>query len=415
MKILWLCPELPYPLTTGLLRVYSLLRELGQRHEIAFVCLTQRKTVPPETLEALAPYTTSVTIHSEWSHPDPRLVRLIARVPFIGWRIQDSWRKRRVAEDMHITARQLVDKERFDVVLLGGRYTIPAVEGLNLPMVVDCCDTHSARFLGEMRHARWIRRPVIFARYLLMRRLELKAAHLTPHVFFISERDRRALLGPSAACEILQQGVDYDYWRKADSERESNCIVFTGAMNYSPNDDGAQFLIKRILPLVRQTVPNIKTMIVGRDPLPGLSEAAEPHPGVTVTGSVPDIRPYLERATVYVAPLRFASGVQNKVLEAMAMRLPVVTTPVVADGLVWDGMRAPVIVAKRADEIAGQIVRLLNNPGERAILGEQGREFVVEHCCWSRSAEKLERMCLAAAKAGAAQAESLLHPERQCA
>lgn len=415
MKILWLCPELPYPLTTGLLRVYSLLRELGQRHEITFVCLTQRKTVPTETTEALAPYTKSVTIHSEWSHPEPWLVRAVARIPFVGWRIQDSWRKRRAAEDMSNTARQLVDKEKFDVVLFGGRYTLPAVERLNLPMVVDCCDTNSARFLGEMRYARWIRRPVIFVRYLVTRRLEIKATHLTPYVSFISERDRRALLGPSAACEILQQGVDYDYWRRSGSENEPNCIVFTGAMDYSPNDDGAQFLVKRVLPLVRQAIPNIKTMIVGRDPLPGLTQAAQPYPDVIVTGAVPDIRPYLERATVYLAPLRFASGVQNKVLEAMAMQLPVVTTPVVADGLVWDGARAPVIVAKRADELAEQIIRLLNDAKERERLGQQGREFVVEHCRWSRSADKLESMCAVAAKSGATDTKSLLHVERQCA
>jgi glycosyltransferase involved in cell wall biosynthesis len=316
---------------------------------------------------------------------------------------------------MSNTARQLVGKEKFDVVLFGGRYTLPAAEGLKLPMVVDCCDTHSARFLGEMWHTRWIRRPVVLLRYLVMRRMEMKAAHLTPYVTFISERDRRALLGPSATCEILQQGVDYDYWHRSGSESEPNCIVFSGAMDYSPNDDGAQFLINRVLPLVRQAIPNIKTMIVGRDPLPALTKAAEPYPDVTVTGTVPDVRPYLERAAVYVAPLRFASGVQNKVLEAMAMELPVVTTPVVADGLVWDGVRAPVIVAKHAFDIAEQIIRLLNDAKERARLGQQGREFVVEHCRWSRSADKLESMCLAAAKSGAAGAESLLQAERQCA
>jgi glycosyltransferase involved in cell wall biosynthesis len=415
MKILWLCPEVPYPLTTGLLRVYSLLRELGQRHEIAFVCLTRRKTVAAESIEALAPYTTSITVHSEWDHPEPWLVRVAARIPFLGWRIQDSWRKRSAIRDMNNTARQLIAKEKFDVIVLGGQYTAPAAKGLNLPMVFDCCDTNSARFLGETRYARWWRRPVIFARYLLTRRLELKAAQLSRHITFISARDRRAMLGPSATCEILPQGVDYDYWHRTKSVSDSKCIVFTGAMDYSPNDDGAQFLIKQVLPLVRQAVPSVKTMIVGRDPLPDLVKAAKPYSDITITGMVPDIRPYLERATVYVAPLRFASGVQNKVLEAMAMELPVVTTPVVADGLVWDGARAPVVVAKRACDVAEQIVGLLNDTRRRARLGQQGREFVVEHCSWKRSTEILEGMCVAAAKSGESTPQALVHAERQCA
>ncbi len=395
--------------------MYSLLRELGQRHKVTFVCYTVRKSVPPETREALTPYTTQAVILSEKSHPEPWLVRAVGEIPFVGIRARDRWRKQRTLEGLKRAVRDFARKEDFDVVLCGGGYTVEAAEGLKLPMVIDFCDTSSARYLGEMRHAPLIRRPVIFLRYLATRRSEIKAAHLTPHVTFSSERDRNALLGPAATCEILQQGIDYDYWRASGVEHEENCVVFTGAMDYSPNDDGAHFLIKQVLPLVRKAVPNIKTLIVGRDPLPGLIEAAKPLSDVTVSGTVPDVRPYLERASVYVAPLRFASGVQNKVVEAMAMGLPVVTTPVVADGLVWDGALAPVIVVKQAFEIAEQIVRLLNDAEERARLGQSGREFVVKHCSWSRSAEKLERMCVAAIETYPAKAKSLLETEKQCA
>lgn len=415
MKILWLCPELPYPLTTGLLRVYSLLRELGRRHQITFVCLTRRKSVPSETIDALSPYTTSVSIHSEWSYAEPWRVKAVANVPFLGPRVQERWRKRRAVADMNLTVKQLCEKENFDVLLFGGRYTLPALKNLNVPLVVDCCDAHCGRFLGEMRHAPLIRRPLIFLRYLLMRRLERKVAGLSPYVSFISERDRKVLLGPAATSEILQQGVDYNYWQRSSSAGDQNCIVFTGAMDYSPNDDAARFLIDEVLPLVRQAIPKIQVQIVGRDPLPALMNAAQPFSDTTVTGAVPDMRPYLERAAVYVAPLRFASGVQNKVLEAMALELPVVTTPVVADALVWDGVRAPVVVAKRADEIAEQIIRLLNDSERRSSLGQQGREFVVEHCRWSRSAEKLESMCTAAAMSAPARYGAPVHVEKQCA
>lgn len=396
LKILWITPELPYPLTSGLLRVYGQLRELGRRHEIAFVSITARKDIPAESLEALAPYTTSVTVHSTHAHEEPHLLRLIRKIPFVGLRIEEAWRRKRIAADVGATVRSLSENQDFDVVLFGGRYRIPVVEKLRIPIVFDCCDATSARFWLEMKYAPLHRRPLIYLRYLLMRRQELRMARMTPYVSFVSDRDRKALLGPNTNAQILPQGVDCEYWRRNCEHRQSDLIVFTGALDYSPNDDAARFLLQRVLPLVRETIPNVQTMIVGRDPLPSLHRIANQYRDVLVTGSVPDVRPYLERASVYVAPLRFASGVQNKVLEAMAMELPVVTTPVVADALFWDGICAPVIVGLNAQEIARRIIDLLADPAKRSTLGKRGRDFVLNHCSWKRSAEKLEEICQAA-------------------
>ena len=414
MKMLWLCPEIPYPLTTGLLRVYSLLRELGRRHEITFVSITRRETVSAEDLQALAPFTKEVIIHSEWDSSEPLFVKTFSKVPFFGVRLQDYWRKKRVSEQVGQTMKRLVQAEAFDVLLFGGRYTIPGLRELGVPIVVDCCDAHCARFLGEMRHASLLKRPLIYLRYLLMRRSELKMARMSPHVSFVSDRDRKALLGSAGHTKILPQGVDFEYWKRSGEKRERNLIVFTGAMDYSPNDDAAQFLIKKVLPLVRRAVPDIRTMIVGRDPLPGLLAMARAQSDVSVTGSVPDIRPYLERADIYVAPLRFASGVQNKVLEAMAMELPVVTTPAVADALVWDGQRAPVVVAPRAQDIAEQVIALLRDEQKRTSLGTRGREFVMKHCRWSHSADVFEEMCVAAASGNHSKVEPSFRVQ-QCA
>jgi glycosyltransferase involved in cell wall biosynthesis len=130
--------------------------------------------------------------------------------------------------------------------------------------------------------------------------------------------------------------------------------------------------------------------------LPELVNMAQRYPDVTVTGAVDDIRPYLERADVFVAPLRFASGVQNKVLEAMSMEVPVVTTPVVAAGLCVDDVEPQLVIGRTAEEIAARIVRLLAHAEERARLSTEGRRFVEAHCSWCRSAKKLEELCVAA-------------------
>ena len=168
-------------------------------------------------------------------------------------------------------------------------------------------------------------------------------------------------------------------------------------MSYSPNADAALFLLNTVLPLVRRVFSELEVLIVGRDPLPELVNMAQRYPDVTVTGAVDDIRPYLERADVFVAPLRFASGVQNKVLEAMSMEVPVVTTPVVAAGLCVDNVEPQLVIGKNAEEIAAGIVGLLARTEERARLSAEGRRFVEAHCSWSRSAEKLEELCVAAA------------------
>ena len=165
-------------------------------------------------------------------------------------------------------------------------------------------------------------------------------------------------------------------------------------MDYGPNDDAATYLIDEILPLLRRSVADLEVLIVGRDPTPALAARARQHHHVTVTGFVDDVRPYLERASLFVAPVRYASGTQNKVLEALSMGLPVVTTPCVAAGLLIDGAgRPPVHVASGKIVFAERIIGLLDNEPERARLAAEGRRFVQDHFIWSRSAEKLENMC----------------------
>jgi hypothetical protein len=397
MKILWIYPELPYPLTSGLLRGFHLLRLLGQRHAVTFLTLTNQKQVPSETIQALKPYAERIEIFSRCSAPGPRWLRISGRIPVLGWRLQESWNTRNAVEQMRRTVRSLLEKQIFDVVLFHGREALPVLDGVAVPIVVDCGDTNSTRILQQMRQARLLHRPRLFFHYVKERRLEERLACKTPYRCFISTRDRDNLLGPSDRSEIVPQGVDYDYWKRRSPHSGRNCIVFSGVMSYSPNADAAMFLLKMILPLVRRVFPELEILIVGRDPSSDLVNVAQRYDDVTVTGAVEDVRPSLERADVFVAAMRFASGVQNKVLEAMAMEVPVVTTPVVAAGLRMDGIEPPLVIGRNAEEIAIGIVRLLADSQERVRLSTEGRRFIEAHFSWPCSADKLEKLCLAAA------------------
>jgi glycosyltransferase involved in cell wall biosynthesis len=397
MKILWIYPELPYPLTSGFLRGFHLLRLLGQRHSVTFLSLTDQKQVLQETFDALKQYAERIEVFNKCGGSEPIWLRLCSLLPVIGGRLHVSWNTRRAVKQMAMTVRGLLKREIFDLVLFHGREALPVLDGVDVPIVVECGDTNCTRVRQQMHHAHLLNRPRLFFQYVRERKLEEQLASKTSYRFFISTRDRENLLGPSDRSEIVPQGVDYDYWKRRSPPSGRNCIVFSGVMSYTPNADAALFLLEAILPLVRRTIQHLEVLLVGRDPSPQVSAMAQRFRDVTVTGAVADVRPYLERADVFVAALRFASGVQNKVLEAMAMEVPVVTTPVVAAGLCVDGVEPQLVIGHNAGEIATGIVELLANAEERARLSLAGRRFVEAHCSWTRSAEKLENLCLAAA------------------
>lgn len=398
MKILWIYPELPYPLTSGYLRGFHLLRFLSPHHAVTFFSLTHCEVVPPETTQVLERYAERVEIFAASGAPQPVWLKILRILPFVGWRLREIWSTRWAVEQMDRAVQSSLKENDFDVVLFHGREAISILNGLQVPVVVECGDTNSTRILQQMRQSRLRERPKVLFHYIAERRKEQILATKSPYRCFISARDRENLLGPSDRSDVVPQGVDCDYWKRRLPAPGCNCIVFSGVMNYPPNIDAAIFLLESIVPIVRRVLPRLEVVIVGRDPAPELINAARPYQDVQITGAVPDVRPYLERADVFVAAVRFASGVQNKVLEAMAMEVPVVTTPVVAAGLRIENEAPQVTIGESAEEIAEGILRLLASPPERMRLAKEGREFVEAHCSWSSSAEKLESLCVRAAK-----------------
>jgi glycosyltransferase involved in cell wall biosynthesis len=398
MRILYITTEIPYPLTSGFLRHYHFLRGLGQRHALTYLSLTRKPSISPETTEALARYTERISIFGIPEASEPWVIKRAGQVPKIGRRTQRALRFRWAARQMKQAVQELVQQEPYDLVFFSGKDTYPAIEDLHeLPIVIDCCDTTSLRVRGEMPYASLTRRLWLHIRYIEVRRIEKKLVRKTPHLAFASIRDQVAMLGSDDAGEIIPQAVDLEYWTRRSHKPRPNSIVFTGVMSYPPNHDAALFLIEKILPLVRQSIPNVEVFIVGRDPFPSLMEAARPYPYVTVTGEPEDMRTYFELATVCCAPMRFASGMQFKVLEALAMEVPMVTTPAAADGLRIDGEVPPLVVGEDKHELANGIINLLRRDNERARLAAEGRRFIETHFVWARSVEKLEKMWVDAA------------------
>lgn len=408
MKILHITPAFQHPDVRGPHRHYHFLRELSGRHSVTLLTLI-RADVPDPALREVGRFADRVLAFNVNGHAPVPAHGLVGRLPLVGGRFEKEIQLRGGIGAMRRVFRRLVEGRHFDVVLFHGKSVFPVVEGWRgLPMVVDFCDATSMRLRAQLSHSAPAKRLPLWLRYQQVLRLERRLVASTPQLAFIAPRDRAAVLGGSLGARIVPNGVDLDYWRlRAAGAEQPGRLVFSGVMDYRPNHDAACLLIDRILPRVRARLPEAELVVVGRHPLPELVERGRREPGVTVTGAVDDMRPHLAAAALFAAPVPYASGTQNKVLEAMAMGLPVLTSPVVAAGLDLDGTPAPVWAADADDPAAFalRIVAALQDAAGREALGQAGRRFVEARFSWANSATILEEMCRAAiATAGSAEA-----------
>lgn len=401
MRILHITPSFQHPKVRGPNRHYHFLRELSKNHAVTLLTLA-RSEIPTEAREEIASYTEQVITYEVKPTNGSSASRPITSAPiYSDSRLEREWRLRQAVRQMRKTFRSLTRVEKYDVVLFHGKSVFPVIEDWNgLPIVVDFCDATSLRIRDRMNYVDGTKRLLLKLRYIQVRRIEEKLVRKTPYLAFISSRDREAILGLDSKADIIANGLDLNYWRRKTDSARTNCLALSGVMDYAPNEDAALYLTDEILPLLRQSSPDIEVIIIGRDPTPALIDRSKRHPEVTVTGYVDDMRPYLEQATIFAAPVRYASGQQNKIQEALAMEIPVVTTSIVAAGVQAEGgQEAPVYVADGAQAFADSVIDLLEKPEERLRLASLGRQYAEEHYDWSRSAEHLERMCYAAIEA----------------
>ena len=382
MRILYVTESFPYPLTSGVLRHYHLIRELSARHRITLLSMVSQSW-SREDGQAMA----GITEHTETfpaSMGGSRLNKAAARLAgFVGGE--------RPARRLAHRARELHQEEPFAGVILTGKRTFPVAGTIGgVPVIADLCDATSARLAGAVRFAPAGRLPALLTEYAATRIAERRLVAAADELVFVSQRDCRLLMGhdPGARETVIPNGVDTTYWHRSSSTLGRDEVVFTGAMDYPPNVDAALVLIREILPIVRRRRPGTHLSIVGRDPVAAIRREASSL--VSVTGTVPDVRPYLEAAAVFAAPLRFGVGMQNKILEAMAMEVPVVTTRLVAQGITSSGPSAPIAVARSADEAAACIVDFLDRAGGGSPPDTAARAYVEGHFQWSRSAAELE-------------------------
>ncbi|MCP5096000.1 MAG: glycosyltransferase [Chloroflexi bacterium] len=291
----------------------------------------------------------------------------------------------------------------YDVVhvehLRGSRYGLYLKEHTHLPVVWDSVDCISHLF---QQAAQKSKNPVgrLRSRFELGRTRHYEGWLLDKfdHVLVTSPIDKQSLLAlkpdevEAAPITVLQNGVDVDYFHvDPEMKREPATLVISGKMSYHANVSMVMHLAQDIMPHVWKQRPDVKLWIVGKDPTREIQALAEKHTAVTVTGTVPDLRPYLQQATIAVTPITYGAGIQNKVLEAMACGTPVVTTPKAISAIQAVPER-DLMVAGDPVNFAETILDLLDEPETQRLMGLAARQYVETHHHWLNIAAHLEKI-----------------------
>lgn len=401
LRILFLTPQLPYPPHQGRsLRNYNLLRYLALNagHEVSLLSFAT-SDARLEDLDHLRGLCGSVGTVAEPAHPmGRRLWTLVTSSrPDMAWRLASRAYERTLAA--------WLARERFDVLQVEGiemaRYLWPLedMDRRGRPLVVF--DDHNAEYLlqkraclTDARHpGRWAGAAYSLVQWLKLRRFERQACRRADCLVAVSEADARALwaLDHGLHPVVVSNGVDLEAYRPDLPPLDGLArpsLVFTGKMDFRPNIDAVLWFGRQVLPHVWRHCPQARFYIVGQSPSPRL-DALRSEPRITITGHVPETRPYIAGADVYIVPLLVGGGTRLKVLEAMAMGGALVSTTLGVEGLgVSDGQE--LLLADEPEAFADQVVALLGDEARRRVLGVRARAFVERGYGWQTIGPRLE-------------------------
>ncbi len=396
MKILLIVDHIPYPPDKGTsIRNYNLLKRIAKEHEVWVVALA----APGESGEGVAHLlefcksVETVEIHHSGALEHP-LTAL--RYLFLGHPIE---LRHYQSSKMVDKIQELVSRVDFDVIDIVDSYMGLYLEALpseqRHKVVLTFIDIVSSVYQRISRLEPGLPRKLrtwLYSR--MMRKWEPRYAEGFARCIAVSEADRRLLLAsnPRLEIDVIPNGIDTKQYQQLPCPDDKPVLLFVGGMAYRPNIDAVLHFCQDVYPRIKDSLSNIEVWIVGHTP-PSEIRALDDGQNIHVTGSVEDVRPYYERSTVSIVPLRAGGGTRLKILESMALGRPVVSTSIGCEGLdVADGEN--IFVADTPEEFARKVLHLLENESHRKRMIEKGRELVVNRYDWDIIAQSLVRSYL---------------------
>lgn len=375
--------RIPYPLEKGdKLRAYHQLRELSRTHDIVLCALTD-KVVHPRAEEVLKSFATHVYFFRlNKTHIFFRLlINFFRRRPFQVAYFFDQ----NIQRSIH----KLIQAHQPDHLYCQLIRTAAYVSDLPVHKTLDYQDAFSEGLRKRSRVSPWFIRPLLKLEYSRVKRFESVIFDAFDKHTIISEADRSCIQHPERdSIQIVPNGVDTEYFSPMTCEKPYE-LIFTGNMAYPPNVNGAVYLVRHIMPMVWKEFPEVKLVLAGASPAYAVRSLASDR--VIVTGWVEDLRLWYCRSKVFIAPMQIGTGLQNKVLEAMAMMLPCITSPL-ANRAIGAEEGKEVLIGKNTANFAQHILSLLRDTGLSKQLAINGNKYVNSHYQWSSVCRKLEKV-----------------------
>jgi glycosyltransferase involved in cell wall biosynthesis len=393
LRILWVKVGGLWPPTTGgRLRSLHMLDELSRRHRVGLVTTHQPGDSPAGLISRLPACERIDSI--PYALPKQGTVSF-ARDVAGSWASRypaDLWRWRIPAVRTRIRERIAEGVDLCVADFLVAMPNLPAAGGVPVVLFEHNVEHMIWKRLYQVEKRPW-RRALLAVEWRKMRRYEAEACARAGVTVAVSEADRALLTAcaPRADIRAIPTGVDTAYFHPNGAAEVPATLVFTGSMDWYPNEDAILYFLDAILPEIRREVPGVSLAVVGRDPTDRL-RAAGTAAGIRVTGTVADVRPYVAEAAVYVVPLRVGGGTRLKIFEALAMGKAVVSTRVGAEGLPIVSDRH-FLQADTPGTFAQAVIRLLKDADHRRALGMAGRRLVEERYSWSQVTGEFEVHC----------------------
>ena len=394
MRILWLKTELLHPVDKGgKIRTYQMLKELKREHEITYLTLDEGNCEPEQKTKALEYCHELICIPHRSSEKFTTgfyldlATNLVSSLPY-AIKKYESRAMRQAIEEI---------APQFDLIVCD--FLAPAI---NMPRMLQrptLLFQHNVEAMIWQRHYDIQRNPLkkLYLRWQWQKMLafERKMCRSFGSIVAVSRDDAETMQREYQAQNVydVPTGVDVEYFKPTGGlTTEPNTLVFTGSMDWLPNQDAIEFFIEQILPLIRKRVPQVKLLVVGRNPYPALLEQARVDDSIVVTGRVDDVRPYIEKSAVFIVPLRIGGGTRLKIFEAMAMEKIVISTTIGAEGLpLADGTE--ILLADEPAAFADKVVQALSDVELNQRVRQQGAHSVREKFGWSRVGAKFTQIC----------------------
>jgi len=386
MKILFITPRLPYPSDRGdRVRVFNFAKVLSKKHSLFLVSFIQSKEELEyvEELEKIFNKATTILL-KPWKSNLNVLTHFFSKLPY-----QVSYYGSNI---MQREIKQIIGRKKIDVVYAFHLRMAPyAIDLKDIYKILDLTDSVSLFLNRMLPFAKIYLRPLLYNEWLKVRRYEPMITKRFDECWLISRIDKRAIkeTGCLSNVVIVPNGIDLNYFKRKNLGLDSHNLLFVGYMG-AESIDSVLYFYKKIFPFIKKEIPSSQFYIVGANPPRKITKLAQDE-NVIVTGFVKDLRPHYEKAAVMVASMRFVVGMQNKILEAMAMEVPVVTSRFGNEGIDARSGKE-IFVEDNPKGFAHSVIELLKDKNLRREIGINARKFVERNFTWTKAFDRMDEI-----------------------